>query len=171
MFVGPQIGLDGHATLLQKLSHMPNVYFLGSKPVRMLPAYTQHLDVCMLCYEMNDYTKFIYPLKLHEYLASGRPVVGSPIRSLLEFAQIIRLARTTDEWSQALHDSLAPAASSVSQVEARRSVASQYDWNRLVELIAHALCDRLGPEYLERFEQIPFRDQTVTPVTLLYDHA
>ena len=171
VFVGPQIGLDGHATLLQKLSHMPNVYFLGSKLVRMLPAYTQHLDVCMLCYEMNDYTKFIYPLKLHEYLASGRPVVGSPIRSLLEFAQIIRLARTTDEWSQALQDSLAPAASSVSQTEARRSVARKYDWNRLVELIAHTLCDRLGPEYLERFEQIPFRDQTVTPVTLLYDHA
>ena len=160
VLVGPLSGLDEHAVLAQELSRLPNVYFLGSKPVRMLPAYTQHLDVCMLCYAVNDYTKFIYPLKLHEYLASGRPVVGSPIRSLLEFAQIIRLARTIDEWSQALHDSLAPAASSVSQVEARRSTARQHDWNRLVELIAHALCDRLGPEYVERFEQIPWRDQT-----------
>jgi hypothetical protein len=96
-------------------------------------------------------------LKLHEYLASGRPVVGSPIRSLLEFAQIIRLARTTDEWSQALNDSLASAACSVAQIEARRSVACQHDWNRLVGLIAHALCDRLGPEYVERFEHIPLR--------------
>jgi hypothetical protein len=121
----------------------------------------------MLCYAVNDYTKFIYPLKLHEYLASGRPVVGSPIRSLLEFAQIIRLARTIDEWSQALHEALTPAASSVSQVEVRRSIARQHDWNRHVELITHALCDRLGPEYVERFEQIPFRDQTVTPVTTI----
>jgi hypothetical protein len=85
--------------------------------------------------------------------------VGSPIRSLLEFAHIIRLARTTDEWSQALNDSLAPAACSVAQVDARRSIARQHDWDRLVRLIAHTLCDRLGPEYLERFEQIPFRDQ------------
>jgi glycosyltransferase involved in cell wall biosynthesis len=159
VLVGPLNGLGEQAVLVQELSRLPNVYFLGSKPVRMLPAYTQHLDVCMLCYAVNDYTKFIYPLKLHEYLASGRPVVGAPIRSLLEFAQIIRLARTTDEWSQALNDSLAPAACSVTQVEARQSTAHQYDWNRLAELIAHALCERLGPEYVERFEQIPCRGQ------------
>jgi glycosyltransferase involved in cell wall biosynthesis len=165
VFVGPQSGIDGHAALLQELSQMPNVYFLGDKPVDALPAYTQHLDVCLLCYAVNDYTKFIYPLKLHEYLASGRPVVGSPIRSLLEFAHIIRLARTTDEWSQALNDSLAAAASSVARVEARLSIARQHDWDRLVRLIAHTLCDRLGPEYVERFEQIPFRDQTVTSTT------
>ena len=164
VFVGPQSGIDEQAASLQELSHMPNVYFLGGKPVSALPAYTQHLDVCMLCYAVNDYTKFIYPLKLHEYLASGRPVVGSPIRSLLEFAHIIRLARTTDEWSQAVHDSLAPAASSASQVEGRRSIARQHDWDRLVELITHALCDRLGPEYAERFKQIPIRDQALTPL-------
>jgi glycosyltransferase involved in cell wall biosynthesis len=167
VFVGPQSGIDGHAALLQELSLMSNVYFLGGKPVDALPAYTQHLDVCMLCYAVNDYTKFIYPLKLHEYLASGRPVVGSPIRSFLEFAHIIRLARTTDEWSQALNDSLAPAACSVAQVDARRSIARQHDWDRLVRLIAHTLCDRLGPEYLERFEQIPFRDQGVASLTAI----
>jgi glycosyltransferase involved in cell wall biosynthesis len=120
----------------------------------MLPAYTQHLDVCMLCYEVNGYTKFIYPLKLHEYLASGRPVVGSPIRSLQDFAHIIRLAHTTDEWSQAIQDSLSPAACSAEQVEARRRVARQHDWGRLAALIAQTLCGRLGPAYLERFEKI-----------------
>jgi hypothetical protein len=114
---------------------------------------------------VNDYTKFIYPLKLHEYLASGRPVVGSPICSLQEFSHIIRLARTTDEWSQALQDSLAPAADSAAQIEARRSIACQHDWNRLVALIARTLCAKLGPDYLERFEKIPPGEQTIAPVT------
>src|SRR3989442_11194711 len=118
----------------------------------------------MLCYELNGYTKFIYPLKLHESLASGRPVVGSPIRSLQEFAPIIRLARTTDEWSQALQDSLAPAADSAAQIEARRSIAREHDWNRLVALIARTLCDRLGPDYLERFDKIPSGEHTIAPV-------
>ena len=154
VFVGPRGNLHGQGELIQKLSSMPNVYLLGGKPVSALPAYTQHLDVCMLCYQVNDYTKFIYPLKLHEYLASGRPVVGSPIHSLQEFAHIIRLARTTDEWSQALTDSLAPDACSGEQVEARRNVARQYDWNRLVGIIAHILCNRLGPSYLHRFKKI-----------------
>src|SRR5262249_50847617 len=50
ILVGPQSSIGEHITLIQELSRLPNVYFLGSKPVRMLPAYTQHLDVCMLCY-------------------------------------------------------------------------------------------------------------------------
>ena len=50
-----------------------------------LPSYTQHMDVSMLCYKVDDYTKFIYPLKLHESLASGLPCVGAPIRTLQEF--------------------------------------------------------------------------------------
>jgi glycosyltransferase involved in cell wall biosynthesis len=134
---------------------MSNVYFLGGKPVNALPAYVEHLDVCMLCYEVNDYTQFIYPMKLHEYLASGRPVVGSPIRSLQDFAHIIRLARTPDEWSNALGDMLDPVHHSCLQVEARRRVALQYDWNTLVAQIARTLCSRLGPSYIERFESIP----------------
>jgi glycosyltransferase involved in cell wall biosynthesis len=158
VFVGPQGNLVGEGDLLQKLSSMTNVYLLGGKPVSTLPAYTQHMDVCMLCYKMNDYTKFIYPLKLHEYLASGRPVVGSRIRSLEEFAHTIRLARTTDEWSQALNDMLAPAIHSAAQVEARRRIAQQHDWNTLVERIARTLCSRLGPAYLERFESISARE-------------
>jgi glycosyltransferase involved in cell wall biosynthesis len=153
VLVGPQESLGGHAVLIQQLARIPNVYLVGGKSASVLPAYTQHLDVCMLCYAVNDYTKFIYPLKLHEYLASGRPVVGAPIRSLQDFAHIIRLARTTDEWSQAIQDSLSPAACSAEQVEARRRVARRHDWDRLVGLIAQTLCRRLGPAYLERFEE------------------
>jgi glycosyltransferase involved in cell wall biosynthesis len=152
---GPEPSVSEHAALIQKLSQLPNVHFLGGKPVHMLPSYTQHLDVCIMCYKVNDYTKFIYPLKLHEYLASGRPVVGSPIQSLQEFAHIIRLARTTDEWSQALSDSLAPAICHTTQSETRQNIARQHDWNRLVGFIARTLCERLGPTYLKRFEEIP----------------
>ena len=94
VLIGPQDGLGQSTSLIETLSHMPNVYFLGHKPVTALPAYTQHLDVCLLCYKVDDYTKFIFPLKLHEYLASGKPVVGSPIRSLQNFTHVITLART-----------------------------------------------------------------------------
>jgi glycosyltransferase involved in cell wall biosynthesis len=154
VLVGPQRLRGEQTALIQQLAQMPNVYFLGGKPVDALPAYVQHMDVCMLCYEVNDYTKFIYPLKLHEYLASGRPVVGSPIRSLQDFAHIVRLARTADEWSTALNDMLAPAMRSAAQIEARRRTARRYDWNTLVERIARTLCGRLGPSYLGRFESI-----------------
>ena len=151
VMVGPVVGLRDRAEIIQRFAQLPNVYFLGSKPVHELPAYSQHLDVCMLCYELNGYTKFIYPMKLHEYLATGRPVVASPIRTLQDFRGVITLARTVDEWSDALEGSLSPSANTAEQVEVRRKVAQEFDWDALVRLIAHTLCERLGPNYLARF--------------------
>jgi glycosyltransferase involved in cell wall biosynthesis len=171
VLVGPGKHFDVCGQETKKLKNMSNVYFLGPKPVNTLPAYTQHLDVCIMCYKLNGYTKFIYPLKLHEYLASGRPVVGSPIRSLHDFADVIRLAHTTDEWSKALHDSLSPALNTAEQVEARRSVARRHDWNRLAELIARTMCWRLGTVYRERFQRLCIEQGLMTTDGLEFDFS
>jgi glycosyltransferase involved in cell wall biosynthesis len=125
VFVG-NLRTDG--LLVDQLLKLRNVHFLGHKPREIACAYPQHMDVCLLPYQMNDYTKYIYPLKLHEYLAGGKPVVGRPIRSLLDFAHVIKLANTPEEWSQALADSLASDAVSIDQIEKRRSIAKQVDW-------------------------------------------
>jgi hypothetical protein len=109
------------------------------------------MDVCLLPYKANDYTKYIYPLKLNEYLAGGKPIVGTSIRSLLDFAHVIKLASTPDEWSRALTESLEPEAVSIDQVQKRRSIAKQVDWETLVHTIASSLCNRIGPFYEERF--------------------
>lgn len=140
--------------VLESLGHMSNVWLMGARTVPQLPAYMQHMDVCLLPYRVNDYTKYIYPLKMHEYLATGRPVVGSMIRTLQEYADVVQLASEPDGWSRAIADSLTPAANAPALVAHRRSVASKYDWNLLVAQIAHTLCMRLGPDYAERFEKL-----------------
>jgi len=154
VFVGPRKSVAGKAPLIEQLERLPNAHFLGGKAVDELPAYTQHFDVGMMCYEITDYTNSIYPLKLHEYLASGRPVVGTPIRTLLEFEHVVTLARTPDEWSAALTASLSAPANSPDAVEMRRAVARQHDWTRLTRVIARSLCELLGPEDVARFDAI-----------------
>jgi glycosyltransferase involved in cell wall biosynthesis len=109
------------------------------------------MDVCLLCYAQNDYTRYIFPLKLHEYLASGRPVVGSDIRSLHEFAGAVHIAHGLDEWCSAIEASLSPEETSSGRVEERRRIARAYDWNILVGRIAGLLCERLGDDAAERF--------------------
>jgi colanic acid/amylovoran biosynthesis glycosyltransferase len=158
VFIGPSNLHREIRPITFDVSSRPNVYFLGSKSPEELPAYTQHFDVCIMPYIVNDYTKYIYPLKLHEYLASGRPVVGSPIRSLHDFSHVIRLAQTTDEWSQGIAESLCPEARSRAQVEARRRVAREHDWDKLVTLIARTLCTRLGPTARGEFEKTSLRE-------------
>ena len=154
VFVGPKGHLGTDATMVDQLFKLPNVHFLGHKPIEIACAYPQHFDVCLLPYKANDYTKYIYPLKLHEYLAGGKPVVGTPIRSLLDFAHVIKLANTQEEWSRALAESLAPDAVSNDQIEKRRSIAKQVDWETLVHTIAGSMCNRLGSPYRDQFAAI-----------------
>lgn len=153
VFVGPVTEFPEVKYFVRQLSERPNVHFLGYKSTSELAAYPQYFDVCMMPYRINDYTKYIYPLKLHEYLASGRPSVGSAVLSLEEFSHVVRLAQSPDEWSQAIKDCLLPSASAPCRVEERRSIAREYDWSRLVGIIARALCERLGSDSFEKLEK------------------
>jgi glycosyltransferase involved in cell wall biosynthesis len=154
VLVGPSRFLSDKAPLVDQLARLPNVFLLGGRPAETLPAYTQHFDVGMMCYEITGYTNFIYPLKLHEYLACGRPVVGTPIRSLLDFAHVVALARTPDEWSAALSACLSAAANTPEAIEARRAVARKHDWDRLAAVVVKSLCELLGPSDVLRFDAI-----------------
>ncbi|HKV70106.1 MAG TPA: polysaccharide biosynthesis C-terminal domain-containing protein [Gemmatimonadales bacterium] len=147
VMVGPLRAGSSQTADIDALQLLPNVHFLGGKPVTELPAYMQHLDVCLLCYVQSGYTKFIYPMKLHEYLATGRPVVGTPIRSLLEFKNVVRLASTPDEWSRAIADGLAHPEVGV---EERLAVARAHDWATLAERVAQVFSKDLPerPRYL-----------------------
>lgn len=139
-------GAEPHPELqayLARLARLSNVHFLGPKTTREIAMYPQHFDVCMMPYRHMAYTRYIYPLKLHEYLASGQPVVGTRIRSLLDFDDVVALADTLDEWSAALVGSLHPSARSKDRREARREVARQHGWDVLSRRIAETILSHL----------------------------
>jgi glycosyltransferase involved in cell wall biosynthesis len=139
------------AAELAELARHPNVHLLGAKSVDELAAYPQHFDVCIMPYVADGYTKFIYPLKLHEYLASGRPTVGSRIRSLEDFANVVALATTADEWSAVITEALSPNERGSRRRAERQAVACRHDWDILVARIAQAISARLGPRDAQRF--------------------
>jgi glycosyltransferase involved in cell wall biosynthesis len=144
VFVG---AVEAHPTIvpiIERLSRRQNVYFLGSKRIRELSAYPQHMDVCMMPYCRSDYSaQFIYPLKLHEYLASGAPVVGTNIRSLEKFAEVITLANSPVAWSAAIARNLGNENRSDAKRAWRQAVAREHDWDALVDNIATRLLRRL----------------------------
>ena len=163
VFVGPRVLDDATGPILDEMERMPNVHLLGQKTVKDLAAYPQHFDVCVMPYLVNGYTNNIYPLKLHEYLATGKPVVGSSIRSLKDFDKVITLADSTSEWSDALSSALTPVAMSPDTVAARRQVARQYDWSELTFDIARTICDRLGPAHASRVRKLAVDTPTLAP--------
>jgi glycosyltransferase involved in cell wall biosynthesis len=144
VFVGKTLEQPGLAASLARFDALPNVHFLGGKSSRELSAYPQHFDVCMLPYCVDDYTKYIDPLKLSEYMASGRPAVGTPILPLREVSNLVALAESPAEWRQAISAALLPAANAPELRAERQSWARARTWDSLVETILAKVERHLG---------------------------
>lgn len=84
----------------------PNVHFLGRKPYSELPRYLRHFDVCVLPWNsQNVFTSYGSAIKVREYLASGKPVVISPLYEYLNTPGI-RIYRGTQEFISTVEDVL-----------------------------------------------------------------
>ncbi len=144
VFVGARHVHPEIDAVLQRLDALPNVHFLGEKPTSELSRYPQHFDVCLMPYRVNDYTKYIYPLKLHEYLATGRPVVSVPLPALKGSEHLVMIARGVDEWEQAIARQLEPAARDADRERARRAEARSHDWSAIADRIATVIRERIA---------------------------
>ena len=78
----------------------PNVYYLGFKNYNTLPAYIKGLDVGLLPYVLDARTRTVYPNKLHQYLAGGKPVVSTAMPELESFKNAIGWARNFNEFER-----------------------------------------------------------------------
>ena len=146
ILVGPQGYVTGKEALLDELRTLPNVHFLGNRQLAEIPAYMQAMDVCLMCYEVCDYTHFIYPLKLNEYLATGRPVVCSPIDSVMPLENILGIAGNLQEWDSALNEAASVDKNTSEAIGRRQQHARQHDWDRLVDQVAEQFRRRLAYE-------------------------
>jgi glycosyltransferase involved in cell wall biosynthesis len=91
---------------LSRLKSMANVHFLGPRSRQDLPAYLKGFDVCTIPYICDTWSESIFPLKLFEYLAAGRPVVATALPELKPFGNYVHIVSTKDEFQNAIASSL-----------------------------------------------------------------
>ncbi|HYM14361.1 MAG TPA: glycosyltransferase [Dehalococcoidia bacterium] len=130
--IGP---VKGDARGLEPLRALRNVRFLGNKPVAQLPAYARGIDVCLIPYRVDEFTSHIFPLKLFEYLAAGKPIVASDLRELRPYEGTgVSIARTPDEFVSAIEAALAGESSE--RVAERQLLARSHTWDERVEQLS-----------------------------------
>jgi glycosyltransferase involved in cell wall biosynthesis len=117
---------------LAECRSLPNVFFLGAKAASAVPSYLTHMDVNLMFYRIADgnWIKAIYPLKLHEYLATGHPVVSADVPSVRPFSHVVKIANGVDEWDAAIEEALTCGGRGTP--EQRRAVAAENGWNQRV---------------------------------------
>lgn len=85
----------------------PNIHFLGIKPYSELPRYYNHIDVCVLPWvQHNTFTNYGSAIKVREYLATGKPVVISPLYEYLHTPGL-KIYRSPDEFISLVEKALA----------------------------------------------------------------
>ncbi len=133
VMVGPVHDLDADcAAAHDALRQLPNVHFLGAKAQPLLGRYMAANDVNLMCYRIDrGWIRYAYPLKMHEYLATGVPVVSSDLQSVAGFRDVIDVASTLGDWEEAI--SRAVRHRSEAQRHKRQAAAAMNDWSARVE--------------------------------------
>ena len=124
----------------ENLGNLPNVHILGSRSRTALPSYVNALDLGLLTYDINGtWARYCYPLKLHEYLAAGLPVVSADLPVMEDFEHVVRIARSPDEWIRQIESALADDSADARAERIR--VAADNSWDSQTRLLERHLED------------------------------
>lgn len=110
--------------ILGKIGKYPNVHFLGVKLYRTLPLYQKGIEVALLPYKLNQFNYYVYPNKLHQYLAGGKPVVSTDLPEVRPFGNVISIAESKEEFIDMVDRAL-KSKDSHRQIEERVHIARE----------------------------------------------
>jgi glycosyltransferase involved in cell wall biosynthesis len=89
-------------------------------------------DVCLIPYRHNRYTASVFPMKVYEYLAAGRPVVSSRLPALRK-VEGLGFAEGADEFETAIARAL--REDSAAGRARRMELARAHSWeSRVAEI-------------------------------------
>jgi glycosyltransferase involved in cell wall biosynthesis len=91
---------------VSRLRSYPNVIFAGPRPYETLPRWAACFDVAIYAHQVNRQTKHSNPLKLREYLATGKPVVSVVTPETAAFAGVVYLAENREAYLAAIERAL-----------------------------------------------------------------
>jgi glycosyltransferase involved in cell wall biosynthesis len=123
---------------LSRLRQYANVHLLGKFPFAEVPALLQSADLCLLPYVQNEDALFRSPLKLYEYLATGKPILSTPHPEVAEFANFVTIA-SLDEFSDQID--LVLAADTGSNKKERLTEAENHSWQKRVDVMLANLAE------------------------------
>ena len=132
------VGRKDPKVSLGDLEHFKNVHIYGPVNHKDLPKWYKRFDVGIIPYSLTKFTQFTFPSKMAEYLAAGLPVVSTALPELLQYSEVVYIAKDLQKMSKALDDSLCEAVTS-DVCQKRIKIARDLSWPSIVEKMEHLL--------------------------------
>jgi glycosyltransferase involved in cell wall biosynthesis len=81
----------------------PNIHYLGPKPYPELARYMHFVDVATIPFLLNSVTHSCSPVKMFEYMATGKPIVATAMHEVLKYDSVL-VAHTPAEFVERLEE-------------------------------------------------------------------
>jgi glycosyltransferase involved in cell wall biosynthesis len=130
------------APSVRRLDRYEHVTLTGPKPPEALPDEMRRMDVGLIPFVRNDFTRCIYPLKANEYLAAAKPVVATAFADLSDFAGLIEVVPPGDALAPAVERAL--ASDTPPMRGRRRRKAEANTWTRRADAFIRLLRPHLA---------------------------
>lgn len=95
VFVGPN-SLSANSTAA--LQSLPNCHILGARPYDTVPSYLAGFDICITPHVVTPFTESLDPIKMYEYMATGKPIVATACAGFRDLDSLIYVARNCDQF-------------------------------------------------------------------------
>jgi len=131
---------------VSRLDRYPNVRFIGKRPFEELPRYGKAFSAAIIPFALNDLTRYVFPIKLKEYLSMGKPVVSSPMPPVEWFNDenpgMIEIGRGREDFLEKLDHAI--KTDNPEMAGKRLSSVRGDTWEARVERISEIIEKQLG---------------------------
>lgn len=121
LLFGPVIKTDTASLKLK------NIFLNAAVSHEVLPRYLKKMDVLILPYKIIAFTRSILPAKIFECLATGKPIVSTPLEELSFFEKgLIKIAKAKEAFLMFIEEGL--TSDDVEGKKKRLKIASENSW-------------------------------------------
>lgn len=131
-----------YASPPHEIQHLPNVHFPGPQPYETLPNWARCFDAAIIPYYLTYQVMNANPLKLREYLATGKPVISVLTPDIEPFRHAVRIASTPKEFLEQIEDVLAGEEPDAQR--RRQQAVAGLTWDARVEEILSVVRHRIA---------------------------
>jgi glycosyltransferase involved in cell wall biosynthesis len=127
-----------------EIEELRNVHFLPPVSYEKLPHYAAGFDVCVLPWNTEvPFTSYGSAIKVREYLASGKPVVISPLPEYESMSDVLRIGRSREQFIELVNNAL--QENDPGRIKARQDAVRNGTWDARAEWVSELIEARSVP--------------------------
>lgn len=127
---------------LEELQKYPNIIMLGGRKYESLPSYLSCIDVCLIPFKINKLTSASNPIKMYEYLATGKPVVSTPVPEVCDtVSELVYIAKDDEDFIRKVEEAVGETRKPENKTMVARRIrfAQDNSWEKRVDVFERLL--------------------------------